>query len=355
MGVLSSGGLLRRVLIVASVVFGGLGAVALSAAVTQAAVEDTAYTAVTPCASFDSRTDSGALAGKYTHDEARTFQITGPASSDQQGGVDCGVPTGADAVLINIVGIQADAVGNLRAYATGDTGTGGVVNYAKFTTAPDALNNSNAVVIPLSETGQLDIQNNCGGCAIASVHARGVVLGYFDDDLAMRVAFVESRVRHADPPCFNATDRFLDCGNGTVTDQVTGMIWLKNADCLALDGTWPVQSTKVANLASGRCGLADNSTAGDWRHPTQAEFEALWDPNCPAPTFPNDPGTGCASDGPFSFDLPPLNQVVFSTSTLDQTNLSNFIVMNASNGSSFPFPRSASPSGQPWPVRTTTG
>ena len=342
-------------LVVGAVLFVGLGAIALSAAMTQAAVEDTAYTAVTPCASFDSRTDTGALAGKYVHDEARTFQITGAAPAAQQGGVDCGVPTGADAVLLNIVGIGADAVGNLRAYATGDTGTGGVVNYNRFTTPPDALNNSNAVVIPLSATGQLDIQNNCGGCAIASVHARGVVLGYFDDDLAMRVEFVEQRVRHADPPCFNATDRFLDCGNGTVTDQVTGMIWLKNADCGSIRAAWLDHSARVANLASGQCGLTDKSTAGDWRLPTQAEFEALWAPGCPIPTLPNDPGTGCAVDGPLSFDLPPNNRLTFSTSTLDQSNLQNFVVMNVTNATTFVFPRATNPSSQPWPVRTTTG
>ena len=147
-------------------------------------VVDTAYTAVTPCASFDSRTDTGALAGQYTHLESRTFQITGTAPADQQAGVDCGVPAGADAVLVNIVAIQPATGGNLRAFATGDTGTGGVVNYSPV--SPN-LNNSNAVVIPLNASGQIDVQNNCGGCGGTSVHARGVVLGYFTDDLAQQV------------------------------------------------------------------------------------------------------------------------------------------------------------------------
>ena len=107
-------------------------------------VVDTAYTAVTPCASFDSRTDTGALAGQYTHLESRTFQITGTAPADQQAGVDCGVPAGADAVLVNIVAIQPATGGNLRAFATGDTGTGGVVNYSPVTPAGQANTASDA-------------------------------------------------------------------------------------------------------------------------------------------------------------------------------------------------------------------
>lgn len=154
-----------------------------------ATVVDTSYTAITPCASFDSRTDTGGLASTYAHGETRTFQITGVAPSDQQAGVNCGVPAGADAVLLNVVAIQPTQGGNLRAFATGDTGTGGIVNYSPVT--PN-LNNSNAVVIPLSASGQVDIENNCGGCAGTSVHARGVILGYFTDDLAQRVAALEA-------------------------------------------------------------------------------------------------------------------------------------------------------------------
>jgi hypothetical protein len=36
----------------------------------------------------------------------------------------------------------------------------------------------------------------------------------------------------AAPPCFdNSGNRYVDCGNGTVTDIVTGLIWLKTANC----------------------------------------------------------------------------------------------------------------------------
>jgi hypothetical protein len=41
--------------------------------------------------------------------------------------------------------------------------------------------------------------------------------------------------RREAPGCFNndpAGLRFVDCGNGTVQDTQTGLIWLKNANCL---------------------------------------------------------------------------------------------------------------------------
>jgi len=31
----------------------------------------------------------------------------------------------------------------------------------------------------------------------------------------------------ADGPCFDNVNRYVDCGNGTLTDTVTGLIWLK--------------------------------------------------------------------------------------------------------------------------------
>lgn len=35
----------------------------------------------------------------------------------------------------------------------------------------------------------------------------------------------------ADGPCFSNDSRIADCGNGTLTDSVTGLIWLADPDC----------------------------------------------------------------------------------------------------------------------------
>jgi len=69
--------------------------------------------------------------------------------------------------------------------------------------------------------------------------------------------------------------RWIDNGNGTVTDTVTGLHWLKQADCIDTD--WADAVAAVAALGSGQCGLTDESKAGDWRMPNRNEMESLED------------------------------------------------------------------------------
>jgi hypothetical protein len=73
------------------------------------------------------------------------------------------------------------------------------------------------------------------------------------------------------------TTRMIDNGNGTVTDSVTGLIWLKQASCTQLQGTWSASVASVNALQSGQCGLTDGSTAGQWRMPNRKEMESLAD------------------------------------------------------------------------------
>lgn len=68
--------------------------------------------------------------------------------------------------------------------------------------------------------------------------------------------------------------RFTDNGNGTVTDNLTGLIWLKNANCFGTQ-TWATAITSANTLASGACGLTDGSSAGQWRLPNINELESL--------------------------------------------------------------------------------
>lgn len=140
------------------------------------------YFPVTPCAAFDSRGTQGAGAGfvgPYVDEETRTYTVAGAFSVDQGGGnTDCGVPVGADAVLLNLVAINPTLEGNLRVAATGTVATGGVVNFASLT---PKMNNSNAVIVPISALGQLDVTANLGlVTGVPGVEVRGVVLGYLN-------------------------------------------------------------------------------------------------------------------------------------------------------------------------------
>ncbi len=127
--------------------------------------------------------------------------------------------------------------------------------------------------------------------------------------LQSQVTVLEGQVQRADPPCFALYDRYADCGNGTVTDSVTGLIWLKQADCLPVD-LWVVANTAAAGLKRGDCGLTDHSSAGDWRLPTKDEWNvtiaqaSIGGLQCQVVsmlTLTNTPGTACYETGPEQF------------------------------------------------------
>lgn len=106
-----------------------------------------------------------------------------------------------------------------------------------------------------------------------------------------------------DGPCFDNTNRYVDCGNGTVTDTVTGLVWLKDANCFGyLD--WAGAHGAAAAVANGSCGLTDGSASGDWRLPTKDEWAAtiahavsMGCIGAAHPSLTNDAGTGCYGDG----------------------------------------------------------
>ena len=98
-------------------------------------------------------------------------------------------------------------------------------------------------------------------------------------------------------------NRLVDCGNGTVTDTQTGLIWLKNPGCFPpMD--YASANNAAASLHGGQCGLTDGSVAGSWRLPTQWEWAGILKASCYAPgspTLPDSTGFGC-------FDTSPLGQ-----------------------------------------------
>ncbi|MBF0525221.1 MAG: DUF1566 domain-containing protein, partial [Deltaproteobacteria bacterium] len=89
--------------------------------------------------------------------------------------------------------------------------------------------------------------------------------------------------------------RFTDNYNGTVTDNLTGLIWLKNANCYGLQ-SWALNLVSVHGLSKGICGLTDGSNVGDWRIPNINEIRSLQDAAHFGPALPaGHPFTNLAS------------------------------------------------------------
>jgi hypothetical protein len=94
------------------------------------------------------------------------------------------------------------------------------------------------------------------------------------------------------------TPRFVDNGEGTVTDMLTGLVWLRNANCASISpAIWATALTNANALASGACGLSDGSVAGEWRLPSVKELLSLVDYEYYAPALSNAAGTGQWAEG----------------------------------------------------------
>ena len=98
--------------------------------------------------------------------------------------------------------------------------------------------------------------------------------------------------------------RFSDNSDGTVTDNLTGLIWLRDGSCSDLVGTnangegdWATALSAAAALASGTCGLTDDSIAGDWRLPNRFELESLLDLQFFSPALSDAAGTAKWTEG----------------------------------------------------------
>lgn len=95
------------------------------------------YTGIKPCRIFDTRATAPLI------DAARSFQVTGTLSS-QGGANNCGIPSYATSVAVNLTGIAIGGGGFVRGWAFGDTpATATLLNVAP------AINASNQVNIPL--------------------------------------------------------------------------------------------------------------------------------------------------------------------------------------------------------------
>ena len=89
-------------------------------------------------------------------------------------------------------------------------------------------------------------------------------------------------------------------GNGTVTDNLTGFVWLRDAKCVRFgeDGvTWTQADSTANTLQAGQCGLDDGSSPGDWRLAGIRELESLVSAGAADPAVPDTVGDGGWTEG----------------------------------------------------------
>ena len=158
---------------------------------------------------------------------------------------------------VNIFGVAGDA--NVVNTATGDATAADIAN-GKKAWVDGAEVTGTVYPAPVAKTGQ------------TTSYATGD-----DGDLEPGVAW--------------PNPRFTDNGNGTVTDNLTGLIWLKNANFMGATRTWDQALTDCATLNSGEGALTDSSVEGDWRLPSVQELQSLIHYGVSNPALPNTAGT----------------------------------------------------------------
>lgn len=151
------------------------------------------------------------------------------------------------------------------------------------------------------------------------------------------------------------TPRFTNNGNGTVTDNLTGLIWLTNANCSNSSVDWATALTYVTSLNTtgtmngNNCG--DTSNAGsyqtDWRLPNRRELFSLIHDAYINPALSNSAGTGQWTAGdPFTNFFP----TYYWSSTTSTNFTSDAWIVAFNNGIVNAIPKSGS-TYRVWPVR----
>lgn len=132
--------------------------------------------------------------------------------------------------------------------------------------------------------------------------------------------------------------RFTANGDGTVTDHLTGLIWLQNADCFGVRD-WDDARSDANGLASGSCGLTDSSVASEWRLPNVRELASLIDFGQGAPALP--------SGHPFSS----VSVFLYWSSTTEVLDPARAFFVNLNRGTRGTRAKSSMADSYVWPVR----
>jgi len=84
----------------------------------------------------------------------------------------------------------------------------------------------------------------------------------------------------------SAEPRFIDNRDGTITDALTGLIWLRDTSCMEA-ANWNQALYYASIMSWNNCGLTDDSAPGDWRLPNVRELQSLIDFGEYTPALPD--------------------------------------------------------------------
>ena len=118
--------------------------------------------------------------------------------------------------------------------------------------------------------------------------------------------------------------RFTDHGDGTVTDNMTGLMWTQDAQQIPGTMTWNAALTACNDLVFPEVDGYD-----DWRMPNVRELHSLIDHGLFDPALPNTAGTGKWSEGDPFTDMQWSN---YWSSTTDASNTSFAWYVHFGNG-----------------------
>ena len=108
--------------------------------------------------------------------------------------------------------------------------------------------------------------------------------------------------------------RFTDNGDGTVTDNLTRLIWLQEANCVGTK-SWADALSFANNLDDPQCGLMDGSVSGDWRLPNVRELQSLFHYGFFGPALSDAAGTARWTTNADAFTNFPPNNIYWSSTT----------------------------------------
>jgi len=124
--------------------------------------------------------------------------------------------------------------------------------------------------------------------------------------------------------------RFTDHTDGTVTDNLTGLMWLKDADCLGTSD-WSGAFAQVVALNAGTITTCDDYTEGsygDWRLPNTMELLSLIDWAYSNPALSNAAGTAQWTTDGDAFSGVVSNFYWSSTTSTFNTDQAFFVALN---------------------------